>query len=163
MHVYLIECMPGRWVQSFRYEALYEISLGCNKVGMLPVHTDTNPWGRLSSHLQSPGWLPMLCVAWCLIYKHSKTGHTWHCMFLLKLRQHNTNFIWDYNNDERTLFMVSVGPLWKTLNWLLIAFKIYLLCFHVCSVVRIQSPDKFVPSSLAHQCDSGWSRHIWAL
>ena len=32
--------------------------------GMLPVHPHTNPWGRLTGHLQSP----ILHVTWCLIW-----------------------------------------------------------------------------------------------
>ena len=45
--------------------------------------------------MQSPGWQPTLCVAWCLIWLFAnfkkKYGHTWHRMSLLRpdvIKQH---------------------------------------------------------------------------
>ena len=49
----------------------------------------TYPEEEWSDHtcMQSPGWQPMLCVAWCLIWWFAsleKYGHTWHQMSILR-------------------------------------------------------------------------------
>ena len=50
----------------------------------IPTHTPEEYW---SDHMQTPGWQPILCVAWCLIWHLQvlkKYGHTWHRMSLLR-------------------------------------------------------------------------------
>ena len=51
-------------VQRRHFYILYQ---GVCSVCMFTVHDHTNPWGRLSWYLQSPGWQPTLHVAWYLI------------------------------------------------------------------------------------------------
>ena len=47
--------------------------------GRYCIHT--NPGGRLSGHLQTPGWQPTFCVAWCLIRWFASIEES---MFLLR-------------------------------------------------------------------------------
>ena len=65
------------------------ITLGVIKMSMLTYTYPHKPLGRLKwPYIQSPGWQPTLCVAWCLIWWFAnlgKHGHTWHRMSLLKL------------------------------------------------------------------------------
>ena len=57
----------------------------------IPTQTPKEDW---SDHMQSPGWPPNLCVAWCLIWwlkVFKKHGHTWHWMSFLRpfvIKQH---------------------------------------------------------------------------
>ena len=135
----------GRWVRSFRFEVLYEISLGCNKVGMLPVHTDTNPWGRLNSHLQSPGWLSILCVAWCLI---------WWFTSIARLVIHDT-VCSCWNLDSTTQ---NSGSIVKN-------FELIITCIQNLSPLFslvFCGPNPILRQTCCislHQYDSGWPRY----
>ena len=61
----------------------------------IPTHTSEEYW---SDHMQTPGWQPILCVAWCLIWLFAslkeKYGHTWYRMSSLRpgvIKQHKPN------------------------------------------------------------------------
>ena len=75
-------------------------TLGGDKLSML-AHTYPHKSLRKtkSDHMQSPGWQPTLCVAWCVIWwvaSLEKYGHTWHWLSFIILRpgvikQHKPN------------------------------------------------------------------------
>ena len=64
---------------------------------MLLTHTPEEYW---SDHMQTPGWQPTSCVAWCLIWlfaSFKKYDQTRHRMSLLRpdvIKQHKTKLGW---------------------------------------------------------------------
>ena len=74
----------------------------------IPTHTSEEYW---SDHMQTPGWQPTSCVAWCLIWlpgvcKFRKNCPTWHWMSLLRpgvINNHST--VWGPIEPRRTISM----------------------------------------------------------
>ena len=52
-----------------------------NPVSQIHTCTHTNSWGRLKwPYMQSPGWQPILCLAWCLIWWFASLEKEWSYM-----------------------------------------------------------------------------------
>ena len=76
----LVICKFGKIMVMHDTECLYWDQVSLNNTNQtkptlrwMLTHTNqfnTNPWGRLSDHLQTPGWQPTSHVAWCLIWSY---------------------------------------------------------------------------------------------
>ena len=65
------------------------------------MSTHTNPWRRLSGHLQSPAWPPTLCVVWCLIW--------WFASIIKRMVIHDTKCAyWDQVKLNNTKLKLSI-------------------------------------------------------
>ena len=86
------------WYQSTKYKhlTLGHLNVVTPRGDEVSMLTYTNPWGRLSSHLQSPGQLPTLHVAWMSDLVICKCGksmaiHDTECTYWDQVSLNNIN------------------------------------------------------------------------
>ena len=89
-------CQPGDCIWSLQFSSGVCVPSGAISEYVNPYIPTYTPEEYWSDHMQTPGWQPVLCVAWCLIWlfaslKKNIVVHDTKCPYWDQVSLNNTN------------------------------------------------------------------------